>query len=227
VLTAIAIIPSAPVLIPELSGAAAAEVADLREAVSSSAETLPDTWLAIGVDSCDAVIAPDSAGTFAGYGVDVRVRLSPIAAEVARLPLCALITGWVRGLVRPHARAEVHVFARDHDAGTAVARGRTLRAALDGAAEPVGVLVVADGAHTLTPSAPGGHDPDSVAVQATLDDALANGDVAALKRLSASITGRVAWQVLAGLAQPVPRAAKELYRGAPYGVGYFAGVWQP
>ncbi|MGC1808035.1 MAG: hypothetical protein WA752_29365, partial [Mycobacterium sp.] len=26
---------------------------------------------------------------------------------------------------------------------------------------------------------------------------------------------------------PLPRSAKELYRAAPYGVGYFAGVWQP
>jgi hypothetical protein len=25
----------------------------------------------------------------------------------------------------------------------------------------------------------------------------------------------------------VPRSAKELYRSEPYGVGYFAGVWQP
>ena len=89
------------------------------------------------------------------------------------------------------------------------------------------MLVVADGAHTLTPSAPGGHDPASVAVQAGLDDALAAGDTAALSRLPSSITGRVAWQVLAGLTEPAPRSAKELYRGAPYGVGYFAGVWQP
>ncbi|HXL61932.1 MAG TPA: hypothetical protein VN959_14890, partial [Mycobacterium sp.] len=41
------------------------------------------------------------------------------------------------------------------------------------------------------------------------------------------IVGRVAYQVLAGLVEPAPRSAKELYRGAPYGVGYFAGVWQP
>ena len=34
-------------------------------------------------------------------------------------------------------------------------------------------------------------------------------------------------KVLAGLVEPAPRSAKELYRGAPYGVGYFAGVWQP
>ncbi|HUO39331.1 MAG TPA: hypothetical protein VMU34_16500, partial [Mycobacterium sp.] len=44
---------------------------------------------------------------------------------------------------------------------------------------------------------------------------------------SDTIVGRVAWQVLAGMTEPAPRAAKELYRGAPYGVGYFAAVWQP
>jgi hypothetical protein len=37
----------------------------------------------------------------------------------------------------------------------------------------------------------------------------------------------VAFAVLAGLVQPAPRSAKELHRAAPYGVGYFAGVWQP
>jgi len=33
--------------------------------------------------------------------------------------------------------------------------------------------------------------------------------------------------VLAGLAGDGPLQARELYRGAPYGVGYFVGVWQP
>jgi hypothetical protein len=64
-------------------------------------------------------------------------------------------------------------------------------------------------------------------VQAALDDVLACGDTAALARLPRSVVGRVAYQVLAGLAGRPPRSAKELYRGAPYGVGYFAGVWYP
>jgi hypothetical protein len=59
-----------------------------------------------------------------------------------------------------------------------------------------------------------------------LDDALAGGDFRELTRLPRPILGRVAFQVLAGLAEPGPRSTKELYRGAPYGVGYFAGVWQ-
>ena len=133
----------------------------------------------------------------------------------------------MRGQVKPQARAEVRVYAGDHGVDAALTRGRQLRAEIEEAADPVGVLVVADGAHTLTAPAPGGYDPDSIPVQRALDEALAAGDVAALTRLPATIVGRVAYQVLAGLSEPAPRSAKELYRGAPYGVGYFAGVWQP
>jgi hypothetical protein len=227
VLSAIAIIPSAPVLVPELAGAAAAEITDLGHAVSAAASALPDRWIAVGVGASDAVIGPGATGSFGGYGVDVTVGLSTAASEVAALPLCALITGWVRGQARSTVRAEVRVFAADHATDAARCRGRALRAEIDEAADPIGVLVVADGAHTLTPAAPGGHHPDTVQVQASLDDALANGDAAALLRLPAWIPGRVAWQVLAGLAEPLPRSAKQLYRGAPFGVGYFAGVWLP
>ena len=226
-LTAIAIIPSAPVLVPQLAGAAADELSDLRKAVSGAAGALPQSWVAIGTGHDDDVVQPQAAGTFAGYGVDVRVALSPDAEDVCELPLSALITAWVRGEVRPAARVEVRVCAGDLSPDEAVRRGRELRTLLDGSDEPVGVLVVADGANTLTERAPGGYDPGSVAVQAALDDALAAGDVAALAGLPTSVTGRVAWQVLAGLAGAVPRSVKELYRGAPFGVGYFAGVWLP
>ncbi|GFG49559.1 hypothetical protein CQY20_18890 [Mycolicibacterium agri] len=227
-LSAIAIVPSAPVMVPELASTAAPELADLRDAVDTAAAALPPRWVAVGVGAADAVIDPDQTGTFAGYGVDVKVSLSPqpSGAGPAELPLCALITGWLRGRVDPGARAQVRVFADSRDADAAVDLGRRLRAEIDEAADPVGVLVVADGLTTLTPPAPGGYDPDSVSVQAALDDALAAGDPAALTRLSRAVVGRVAYQVLAGLAER-PRSAKELYRGAPFGVGYFAGVWQP
>jgi hypothetical protein len=228
VLSAIAIVPSAPVLVPELASGAADEVADLRGAVFGAAAVLPDRWVAVGVGSVDAVIGSDAVGTFAGYGVDVPIALAPWGSGAPSvLPLCALITGWVRGRVSPRARAEVRVHAHDHGVDTAMARGRTLRAEIDEAADAVGVLVVADGARTLGPTAPGGYDPDSVPVQAALDDALACGDAAALATLPVGVIGRVAYQVLAGLAQPAPASARESYRGAPYGVGYFAGVWIP
>ncbi|MFZ1179844.1 MAG: hypothetical protein WAO15_27065 [Mycobacterium sp.] len=233
-LSAIAIVPSAPVLVPELAGAAATEVADLAAAVLAAAALLPPRWMVIGTGRTDDVLGPDdpySIGTFAGFGADVRVQLSPRARDSAELPielpLCALLGAWVRGEVRPEATAQVRVYRTGHDADTALARGRQLRAEIDQLPDPIGVLVVADGANTLTPAAPGGHDPGNAGAQLALDDALANGDIAALAGLPQQILGRVAFQVLAGLAEPGPRSAKELYRGAPYGVGYFAGAWQP
>ncbi|KUH98040.1 hypothetical protein AU190_22415 [Mycolicibacterium acapulense] len=227
-LSAIAIVPSAPVMVPELAGGAAPELADLREAVFTAVAGLPSRWVAVGVGPCDQVVGPDQAGTFAGYGVDVRVALSPGGdGDPVAMPLCALITGWVRGAARSEASAEVRVFSEGHDIDAALAHGERLRAEIGEGGNPVGVLVVADGANTLTPSAPGGFDPDSVAVQAALDDALAGGETAPLARLPASVVGRVAFGVLAGLVGPGPRSAKELYRGAPYGVGYFTGLWQP
>jgi hypothetical protein len=227
VLGAIAIIPSAPVLVPELAGAAALEVAELGAAVLAAAALLPPRWIAVGTGRADGVVGPDHVGTFAGFGVDVQVRLSPQASQPAQFPVCALLAGWVRGRAQPDAGAQVRVYRSDHDADTALARGRQLRAEIDRAPDPIGVLVVADGANTLTERAPGGYDPGAADAQLALDDALASGDVAALTRLPEQILGRVAFQVLAGLTEPGPRTAKELYRGAPYGVGYFAGVWQP
>lgn len=228
-LSAIAIVPSAPVLVPELAGAAAAEVADLVAATLAAAALLPERWVIIGTGPADEDCGPDTAGTFAGFGADVRVRLSAHTGdepEPVALPVCVLVGGWVRGQVQPQAGTRARVYRDDHDVAAALRRGRALRAEIDRLPEPIGVLVVADGANTLTPSAPGGHDPDYAAAQEALDDALAGGDVAALTRLPHQILGRVAFQVLAGLSEPGPRSAKELYRGAPYGVGYFAGAWQ-
>ena len=225
-LSAISIVPSAPVLVPELASGAAAELADLTAAVQSAAQVLPSRWVAVGVGPQDAHVRSAAVGTFAGYGADIRVTFAPDrTGEVRPLPLCALIAGWLRGTANPEAAVEVRIYADDLAPEVAVERGRALRDELDAAPDPVGVLVVADGANTLTPAAPGGFDPDSVARQAQWDDALATGDVATLAGLS-GVLGRVGYQVLAGLAGPDPKAT-ELYRGAPYGVGYFVGTWIP
>lgn len=227
-LSAIALIPSPPAMVPELAGGAAGEVAELRAAVARCVAGLPARWVALGVGSADEVLTPPRVGTFAGYGVDVRVALSPdVGAAPVELPLCALVAGWARGESAPLAAVEVRVFSGDLDADTARTRGRELRALIDAADGEIGVLTVADGCHTLIPAAPGGYDPGSVAVQTALDDALAAGDADALAGLPDSVVGRVAYQVLAGLSEPAPGGAEEYYRGAPYGVGYFAGRWTP
>ena len=243
VLVAIALTPSAPVLVPELAGSAAGEVAEFGNAAITAAIALPDRWVAVGVGRADhiigpdtagtfRIIGPDTAGTFAGYGVDVPVALSPDVPAPpgeppGELPLCALFAGWLRGKANSAATVEVHVFDADLDCEAALARGRDLRKRIDSTAEPVGVLVVADGANTLTPAAPGGYDPGAESDQTRLDDALADADTAELTRLPPGVIGRVAYQVLAGIVGSDVVSARELIRGAPYGVGYFVGVWIP
>ena len=222
-LSAIAVVPSAPVLVTELATGAVEDLTVRRTAALDAAAGLPDRWVVVGAARDAEVVGPEAVGTFAGYGVDVRVALAPTVTSAPRaLPLCALIAGWVRGRANPAATVEVRVFADDLEPDAAATAGRALRAEIDALSDDVGVLVVADGANTLTPTAPGGYDPASVPGQEALDDALAAGDVAALARL-----GRVAHQVLAGLAGPAPVAVEERYRGAPYGVGYFVGTWAP
>ena len=189
--------PSAPVLVPELAGTAA-EAAELRAAALAAARALPARWVVLGAGP-DAVYGPDSAGGFAGFGADIAVRLSPGAQQPLDLPLSALVAGWVRGQVCPDAEAVVHCCA---DPDAALATGRRVRAEIDQAVELTGVLLVAD-------------------------DALAGGDVAALTGLPSQVVGRAGFAALAGLVGTAPRGVTQLYRDAPYGVGYFVGVWQP
>jgi hypothetical protein len=223
-LGAIAIIPSAPALVPGLVGAAAPELADLRVAVLAAAAALPPRWVAIGAGGPATTFGAECVGTFAGFGVDERVRLSPQATgEPVNLALPALIAGWVRERARPEATVETRIYGDDLDA--AQSQGRVLRAEIDALDDPVGVLVVADGANTLTAAAPGGHCPGDVEVQHGLDEALGRGETAVLARLPAQVVGRAAFAVLAGLTGRQSYSATVHYRGAPYGVGYFAGVW--
>ncbi|MGW4352950.1 hypothetical protein ACWELJ_12780 [Nocardia sp. NPDC004582] len=248
------LVPSPPVLVPELEGAAGAAVegavAELRAAVlAAGAELagLASRWIVIGVaepgedaaaGGSGRVIGADAVGTFRGYGVDVRVGLSgPVAERVADvlLPLPALIAGWLRERVAPEAVAECRLISADATAEESSAFGRTLRAELDAASEPVGVLVVADGAATLSLKAPRYLDERAEGVQAGIDRALGAGDRRALADLDTglcaeiAVEGRPAYQALAGLfaADPADPQVETRYAAAPFGVAYHVSVWRP
>ncbi|WP_305094781.1 hypothetical protein [Prescottella sp. R16] len=243
-LTAVAFVPSPPLLVPVLAGAAVAETAELRTAALDAATRLgasASQWTVVGVGDLvgtagTAEIGPGACGTFAGFGVDERVRLSPDAHDPIdpEMPLAALVAGWLRGQAAPEASIRVRSMPVRLPVDECVRAGARLRANLDADPEPHGVLVVADGATTLTDKAPGAFDPRSTQVQKTLDDALTAGDPHALRVLDADVcagiglTGRAAWQVLAGMfGDTGPGAAESLYTDAPYGVGYHVGMWLP
>ncbi|WP_040518649.1 hypothetical protein [Gordonia neofelifaecis] len=257
-LSLVAIVPSAPLLVPELAGPEAVDADPVRAAVVAAGERLAaaaTSWIAVGAGEL-----PRSgmdfrtycgAGDFGAYGAPVEISLgnSPGTRPTggAVLPLSMLVAGWVRGRAdRDDRGVAVTPCVVDPGAtpGECAAIGAELAGQLNALDEPVGLLVVADGATALTPSAPGGGERASaIELQARVDDALAHADTAALAALTAAecaaegMAGRAAWQVLAAAyaaAGPKPGGAggpgdavDVLYRAAPFGVGYTVALWKP
>ncbi|MEV0246167.1 hypothetical protein AB0H76_06230 [Nocardia sp. NPDC050712] len=245
-----ALVPSPPILVPELGGARAGTaddpVAPLRAAALAAVRALETAgdWLVVGAGESDRGVDKDSGvGTFRGYGADVRVAMSqgPLLAQAESdaadpdWPLPALVAGWLRGEAAAAANVLVAFVDPEAPAEECVAFGRAIRADLDRTRPPTGVLVIADGAATLTTKSPGYLNPQAATVQEGLDKALAAGDVAALRALDprlcaeVGLAGRAAYQVLAGLFADDASAptAETLYQDAPFGVGYHVGTWRP
>lgn len=237
VLTAAAFVPSPPLLVPELTGLAVSETDDLREAVLEVGRSLSGAaeWVVVGAETAEQTVPSTARGTFLGFGVDVTVQLGPEAAGEPdpALALTALVAGWIRDRTAPGTHVTTHVVAADADAAHCADLGRDLRAELDRDDLPRALLVVADGATTLTAKAPGAYDPRSEEVEATLAAALGAGDTEVLTALDPDLcsdiklTGRAAWHVLAATLGARPRSASVTYSAAPYGVGYHVGIWTP
>jgi hypothetical protein len=237
VLTAAVFVPSPPLLVPELNGLVAGETEALRAAALTATSEIADCarWVVVGTGPAAGRVAATATGTFRGYGADVRVGLGPDAAGDVDpdLPLPALIAGWLRDRVAPAVPAEVHIVPVDAGRDECTQLGRQLRAGLDADDTPRGLLVIADGAATLTAKAPGAFDPRAESVETDLAAALAAGDPSALISLDPEqcaelvLDGRAAWQVLAGAFTAAPSAVTIAYSDAPYGVGYHVGTWRP
>ena len=235
VFRAVALVPSPPLLVPELTGRGAPEASEVRAASLDAARFLAaaaDVWVAVGVDESSGRIASTSSGTFAGYGVDVAVALSPRARAVdPELPLPALIAGWLRGQAAPDSSVDVRLVEQAAESDECRRLGRELREEMDSDGREWGLLVVGDGATTLTEKAPGSFDARAADVQARIDDALATADLETLARLDRRLCHDVgarsvaAWQTLTGVVGADRIRPRTLYRGAPFGVGYFVGTW--
>lgn len=229
-LTSVCLIPATPLLVPEIGGAAADETAGLRAQVVAAVEAMgehADRWFVIGAaESGDepaesGVIVPypphSGAGTFSGFGPDVRVSLSGArgsadagpggssagspagegnAAADATMPLPLLLAGWLRGAVRPGVRPAEPIVGLRAGCGAApevcAKAGARLRADIDAAADcRTGVLVVGDGPTTLTAKAPGAFDERAQPVADRIARAFADGDGAALAQLEPGLCAEI------------------------------------
>ena len=235
----IAVVPQPPLLVPELVGAAAAEVEPLRTACEQAVGRLrTPRWHAVGVDEDGpAVFRPGARGNVRGYGADVPVSLTATTTtaehtEHTALPLPLLVAGWLRGRAGAYAVVGelVHPSTTPSDC---LARGKELADELNGdPAADWAVLVLADGARTRAVPGAGRVDERAAGFDGAVATALADADaLAALDPMVAAALGaqgRAAWQVLAGVAigSGTNWAGELLYSAAPYGVGYHVALWQ-
>ncbi|MFP5023438.1 class III extradiol ring-cleavage dioxygenase family protein [Pseudonocardia phyllosphaerae] len=229
---AIAVLPQPPLLVPELIGDAAADTEALRDAVRVVATGLAaaaSSWVVVGADPGGRrTVAPGTAGTFAGYGRDVRVRLpGPDDAVDPELPLPLLVAAWAAaGTGVTSVRGEL--VAPDAGAAECLALGDGL------ADDATGLLVVGDGAAMHHAKAPGGFDERAEAFDAVVAAALDAGDPEPLAGMAAEPAaslwagGRAPWQVLAGAARAagVPWKARHRHTSMPYGVAYHVALWE-
>ncbi|MEU4831201.1 class III extradiol dioxygenase subunit B-like domain-containing protein [Streptosporangium sp. NPDC023615] len=219
-LVAAAVCPHPPLLVPELAGAAAAELDDLRAACAAAVRSLgdagADTIAVVGGASRSAAYGADAAGSLAPWGVDVRV-----GEGEAVLPLSLTIGR--RLLHEEHLDASAfHAISFDAAPAECADLGRRLT---EGAGRTA-LLVMADGSARLTEKSPGYLDPRAESYDRAIVDALARAEVPALDVAEAAelwVQGRAALQVLDGLGGAL--RAEILYDDAPYGVGYFVARW--
>ncbi|MCU1692326.1 MAG: hypothetical protein JWM64_1417 [Frankiales bacterium] len=219
-LVAAAVVPSAPLLVPELAGGSAPVDAVLRTRVLDAVAELLRGDEPVVVVGAAPVTGP-CTGTWDWSGFGLRLR----GGEGPALPLALAVGAWLLDGVAPDRERSFLGVGADEEPEACAALGRQV------ASSPVRLLVVGDGTARRTEKAPGHLDPRAEAYDAEAAAALADGDPGRLLGLPAGLgrellaSGRAAWQVLAGAAGTGPGRSALLHDDAPYGVGYLVASW--
>ncbi|MER5554944.1 class III extradiol dioxygenase subunit B-like domain-containing protein [Streptomyces sp. NPDC002793] len=237
-LVAAAVCPCPPILVPEVAAGAGPELDAARnaslDALGVLAAARPGLLIVAGPAGPEerGSFLPGSAGSFAGFGVDLTVRLgeAPAGAPAPRRPLpgSLAVGAWLLSRARWDG-APVEGFG----VGESLATDLCLRTGADLAAraDRVALLVMGDGSACRTVKAPGYLDERAAGFDAEASRALGGADVDALTALDESlayelkVAGRAPWQVLAGAARGAGLGGQLLYEDAPYGVGYTVAAW--
>ena len=251
---AAAVLPHPPLLVPELAGAAAAELDPLRAACHealSAVMAAADLTILIGDGPVWAVPDPSAPGSFRPYGADVEVALPalvdldlpglPPPARLTDLPLSLAVAAHLLADLDPPPSPAV----RRHRPpiprpALAAAIGRALTLGPGGAPPGLGVrvglVVMADLSACRTERAPGAFRPEAADFDASVAEAFRTGTPQRLLALDPArsadllVTGRAPLQVLAGAFRRRHRGSgpavrgRVLHEGAPYGVGYLVAL---
>lgn len=232
-LVSAAVLPHPPLLVPEVASGAAGELDELRAACHKAIDAVVasdvDRLVVVGGGPRRASFGSGARGSLSGFGVPVEVAV-PGAAPGGPpvLPLSATIGCWLLSECHLSCPVAIEVVAAETSSPDAAAVG----AALAASAARVGLLVMGDGAATLTPKAPGYVVEGAGRWQGDVDQTLGSAAVEAVAALSTddadrfAAGGRAAWQVLAGAARGSTWRGTLLAAEAPYGVGYTVATWQ-
>ncbi|MFF8839873.1 class III extradiol dioxygenase subunit B-like domain-containing protein [Streptomyces sp. NPDC015130] len=233
-LVAAAVCPSPPLLVPEVATGAAPELDAARTACADAlgllAASRPDRLYVVGPAGAGAtgVFPAGSTGSFAGFGVDLSVRLGDGPAADRPLPASLAVGAWLLGRADwSDAPVEGRSVDEREPADACAATGRELAASAD----RVALLVLGDGSACRTVKAPGYLDERAAGFDAEAARALGAADVAALLALDERLAyelkaaGRAPWQVLAGAAEGAGLEGRLLHEDAPYGVEYIVAAW--
>jgi hypothetical protein len=236
VLIAAAVVPTPPVLVPQVAQGLSADLDELRAACDAAVDRLyaagADEVLIVGGGPEDTGEVA-SLGGFHAYGVDLAVEghWEAGAPDAAPMTLPFLIAAWLlRDRPAVPKRRPVMVDERSRTAPTNTAA--TIAMPLTTTATRQAMLILGDGSASRTPQAPGHFDERAEAYDAAVAQALATADAAALAALDPELSrelhvaGLAAWRVLAAAATAsgAEYDAELLYDEAPYGVGYLVGT---
>jgi hypothetical protein len=243
-LTAAAVCPHPPLLIPGAAGAPGAgdaELGRLRAACDQAVTALlagpPDLIVVVGTDPDIAhaiQYPPDAKASLREFGVPFTAGGPPGGQDGSPvLPLSLTIGKWLlsRAAAGPGApQAGWWGIA----AGAATAECLDLGRQLAALAPRVAMLAMGDGPGRRARGVPGAADPEADRYDDQVAAALAGADPGALAALDPGqdgrlfVAGRAAWQVLAGAAGAGgDRFDADLrYRGVPYEVTYVVASWR-
>jgi hypothetical protein len=231
VIVCAAVCPSPPLLTRELTGQAEV-LPEMREACARVVRRLlsaePDVAVVVGAGPVTAAWDPDDRLDLSGYAPALGTRGKP--GLPLGLGLGAMLLD-AAGYAGPRVLQAVGAMASAPEC-------LRLGASLAGLAPRVALLAVGDGSARRSAAAPGHFDPRSAAFDAFVAEALRDGDMKSVASLDPDlardllVTGRPAWQALAGAvtsgdAAESGVAGEVLYADAPLGVGYFVAVLQP
>ena len=224
--------PVPPVMVPSLGGAAAEDLAELRDAclaaIGRVTDSQPEMVLILGASDSNSSHSPVDFGDLAGLGRTERVHLgSPACGGSQNLSQSLTIAAWLvheaMGVRTPTRGFGV---AENFETSSA---GQQLLELVMGAR--VALVVAGDGSARREKASPGYLDERAVPFDAAVTQALREGDWQALASIDAALgsdlmaAGTLPWRVTGELFAGMAMDAELHYADAPFGVGYVVASW--